>query len=305
MGRDFSSLTAGAAHAFQVLPYLLAAGTGRVQILLRIAFDLRRAAAACCDFVSKLAESIHQFRLVDGRGELLRSKQALRLDGSGLAICPLGYIEEDGVRMELGRNIAIDRTRGVVLEFCNDEFAGSFWQMIAADARLRIALQFLERGSNGLAVRLAHTMVPAYQRCQRHGFGGGKGRIPPGPVFHRFDSLPVRVLVLIGGALPDKLFAGLRVLSLAEPREISLRDRTAQSEFCSQSALPLACNLAALRPVILFLRRELLLVVTLRLTGGKRLGDGQHGGLLHLNLQGTTCLSGCRNMSVSFLRFRF
>src|SRR5271157_1724711 len=68
---DLGSFFPGVAGAFEVLANLLAAGTGCVEILLRVALDLRRAAPSGCDFVTELAEFVGQFGLIDGSGELL------------------------------------------------------------------------------------------------------------------------------------------------------------------------------------------------------------------------------------------
>jgi hypothetical protein len=65
-------------------------------------------------------------------------------------------------------------------------------------------------------------------------------------VLHSPSYLPVRVGVFVGGALTDKLFAALWVLTLAEPREIFSRDRTGNGELCREAPLPLAGNLPAL-----------------------------------------------------------
>jgi hypothetical protein len=89
-------------------------------------------------------------------------------------------------------------------------------------------------------------------------------------VLHRFDALAVRIPIFVGGALADKLLAALRVLTLAESREIFSGNRTGKTELRGQTALPLAGNLPALRPIVLFLRYEFFLVVALRLACGER-----------------------------------
>ena len=79
---DLGSLLPGAAGALQILANLLAARARCVKVLLRVALDLRRAAAANGDLVTKLAKPVGQLRLIDGGGELLRCEEALRLDGA-------------------------------------------------------------------------------------------------------------------------------------------------------------------------------------------------------------------------------
>ena len=56
---------------FHVGADLLAARAGCVEILLRIAFDLRRTTLAGFDFVAKTTKPVHQFRLVNRCGVLL------------------------------------------------------------------------------------------------------------------------------------------------------------------------------------------------------------------------------------------
>ena len=209
--------------------------------------------------------------MIDGGGELLRSEKALRLDGARLAVLALGHIEDDRMGMELRRNIAIHRASGVMLEFGGDEFAGGLRWMVPADARLRVVLELFEGDADALAVRLAHPVIAADQSRQRNRFWRGKGRVPSGAMLHRLDGLAVGVLVFVGRSLANKLFACLRVLALAELRKILGRNRTGKAELCGETALPLARDHAALRPVILLLGREFLLVIGLRLAGGQRL----------------------------------
>src|SRR5260370_31435673 len=67
---DLGGFFAGVSDAFEMLTNLLAAGTGCVEVFLRVALDLRRAASPRRDFVTDLAEFVGQFRLIDGRGKL-------------------------------------------------------------------------------------------------------------------------------------------------------------------------------------------------------------------------------------------
>ena len=117
----------------------------------------------------------------------------------------------------------------------------------------------------------ADTLIAADKGGERDGFGRGKGRIPTGSVLHRLDRLAVGILIFIGRSLPHKLLAGLWMLALAEFREVLGGDRPGKAELLGQSPLPFACDDAALRPIVLLLRGELLLVVGLRLACGERL----------------------------------
>ena len=84
-------------------------------------------------------------------------------------------------------------------------------------------------------------------------------------MFHRLDGFAIRIRVFVGGSLPHKLLASLWVLALTEPREFVCGNRPGQSEVFSQATLPFAGDFAALRPVVLLLRREFFPVVALRL----------------------------------------
>ena len=105
---------------------LLAAWTGRLKILRRVAFHSGAPLLPSLDFVAEIAKPVGQFGLVDGGGKLLAIEESLRLQGAGGAIFALGHIEDHGVGMELGSGVAIDRTGGVMLELCRNEFAGGF-----------------------------------------------------------------------------------------------------------------------------------------------------------------------------------
>src|SRR5580698_102235 len=82
-----------AARAFKVLTNLLAPGTGSVEVFLRVALDLGRTAPPSGDFVTELAQTVGQLGLVNGRRELLRGEETLRLDGARLAVVALRNVE--------------------------------------------------------------------------------------------------------------------------------------------------------------------------------------------------------------------
>src|SRR5260370_14690131 len=112
---DLSSFLPGATRAFEVLTNLLAAGTGCIEILLRVALNLGRAAPPCCDFVTELADPVSQLGLIDSRSKLLRGEKALWLDGAGLPVVALGHVENACMRMQLRRDIAINRAGRIML----------------------------------------------------------------------------------------------------------------------------------------------------------------------------------------------
>ncbi len=70
--------------------------------------------------------------------------------------------------------------------------------------------------------------------------------------------------------MSHKLLAGLWMLALAKFRKVLGRNGLGKAELRDQSSLPFARDDAALRPIVLFLRGELGLVVGLRLACGER-----------------------------------
>ena len=170
MSGDLRGLVALNAIALHVLADLLAAWTGGVKVLLRVALDFGSAAFAWFNFITKIAQPVHQLRLINRSGILLRREETLRLERPRRAIGALGDIEDDGVGMKLRRGITIHRTGGVVLELGGHELLCSFGRMIAADPRLRVPLQFIQGSRDCGAMRFPNTFIAANQRRQRYGF---------------------------------------------------------------------------------------------------------------------------------------
>jgi hypothetical protein len=161
VGGDLRGLRPAEAAFRHGLLDLLAAGTGSVQILLRIAFDLRCASFPCLDFIAEIAKLIGQFRLIDSGGKLLAVEKTFRLDGACGAILALRHIEDDGVGVKLGSGVAIDRAGGVMLELCRDEFAGGLGGVVAADPRLGVPLQLFEGGGDRVPMSFSHSLIAA------------------------------------------------------------------------------------------------------------------------------------------------
>ena len=77
---DFGGFEAHSACLFEIFPDLLAARARCVEVLLRVAFDLRRATTTRGDFVAKLAKPVGRLRTGNCGRELLGRKQALWLE---------------------------------------------------------------------------------------------------------------------------------------------------------------------------------------------------------------------------------
>ena len=83
------------------------------------------------------------------------------LNRTGLAIVALGHIENDCVCVQLRCDIAVDRAGRIVLKLGRDKLAGGFGRMVAADTRLCVVFELVERNADALAMRLANTLITA------------------------------------------------------------------------------------------------------------------------------------------------
>ena len=168
VGGDLCGLWPCESTLFEVLPNLLTAGTGGVKVLLGVALDLGCAASSRRDLIAQLRESVHEFRLVDSGRKLLAVEVTLGLDGASGAVRAFRHIEDHGVRMELRRGIAIDRTGGVMLELGGNKLPSSFGGVVPADSSLSVSLQLGESGCDGFPVRLTHPVISTNKGGQRH-----------------------------------------------------------------------------------------------------------------------------------------
>src|SRR6266568_9503672 len=157
---NFGGLGTCPACAFQVLSDLLAARTRCVEVLLGVALNLGRSASASGDLVAKLSKPVGQLRLVHGGRELLGGKQTLWLQCAILAAFPFSHVEDDGVRVELWRDVAIHGPGGVVFELRGNELRCRLRCVIASDPRLCVMLKLLQRNANTRAMSIAHLMIP-------------------------------------------------------------------------------------------------------------------------------------------------
>src|SRR5712664_1163629 len=82
--------------------------------------------------------------------------------------------------MKLGRSIAIDGPRGVMLESGGDEFSGRLRGMDLADPRLRVSFKLLKCRADALPMGLPHPIIAAHKRGKRYRLRRGKRSVPPG-----------------------------------------------------------------------------------------------------------------------------
>src|ERR1035437_1834010 len=95
-------------------------------------------------------------------------------------------------------------------------------------------------------------------------------------MLHRLDGGSVCRLVLLPGAMANKLLARLRVLALTQPCKMLRVDCSREAVVLGHLSLPFSENRIALFPVILLGRHELFCMVRLGLAGTEGLGDGEH-----------------------------
>jgi hypothetical protein len=104
-----------------------------------------------------------EFGTVDGCHILLRLKKAPLLKRARLAVLTFGHVEDDCVRVKLGRCIAINWAGSIVLEGRGNEPPGRLRRMDIADAGLCIPLQFSECDANTFAVRITDAIIATHK----------------------------------------------------------------------------------------------------------------------------------------------
>ena len=91
----------------------------------------------------------------------LAAIELLRLDRAVFSFTSFRHVEEDDVRVELRCRVAVNRPRGVVLEFCRRPVLRVLRRTIAAHARLDVDLHLVDRYANGFAMRLPNVLIAA------------------------------------------------------------------------------------------------------------------------------------------------
>src|ERR1035441_9483198 len=112
-----------------------------LHVLLRVSLDFRLARLSALDCVTEILEPDSQLRSVNIRGIALRGEKLLGLEGAGLAVLPLGDVENHRMGVELGRCVASDWPGRVVLEGRGGKLARRLRRADVADSRLGIPLQ--------------------------------------------------------------------------------------------------------------------------------------------------------------------
>src|SRR5579864_6959186 len=276
VGRDLGGSGPSLLFLRQMFLDLPAAWARGLEILRRVTADLRLPALAAVDLIAQLSQVRRQLRTVDGGRILLRSIELPRLEGVGLALIGFREIEEHGVGMQLRRRVVVDRSGAIVLKRRGDPPARGLGGMIAADARLDVLLEFVERDLDAGPVRLSDTLIAANQRRERDTLGCGERRVPAGAMLHRLHAVAVRVRVRTCGLMAHERLIGNRMTALGESLEVRLIHLTGEPPFARELTMPVAMNLVAGGVVVVARVPKLLGVVPLRLCRAERLRDRQH-----------------------------
>src|ERR1035441_7611590 len=169
--------------------------------------------------------------------------------------------------MKLGRGIAMNGPRGVVLESGSDKFAGRLRGMDIADPRLGVLLKLSNRHSDTLPMGLPHPLIAAHKSGKRYRLRRRECGVPTGAMLGTGYLSTEFAFVGPRNLIPDKLLFGVRMLAFTQSRKVFGTNGTLQPPLLGESALPLTVTLLIAAPVVLFLRGKLPHVVGLRLAG--------------------------------------
>jgi hypothetical protein len=148
-------------------------------------------------------------------------------------VLALGHVEDHGVSMKLGRSIAIDGPRGIVLKGGGDEFAGRLRGMDIADPRLRVSFKFLKCRAYALPMGFPHPIIAAYESGERYRLRRGKCSVPPGTMLDAGHLSAKFAFIGSGNLMPYKLLFGVRMLAFTQPRKVFGTNATSEHDFAS------------------------------------------------------------------------
>lgn len=160
-----------------------------------------------------------------------------------------------------------------MFKLCRNKEACCLGSVVAADARLRVSLQFIESDVYRLAMCFPHAVVTTDKSGQRDGFRCRERRIPSGTMFDRSDRLPILSLIFMHISVANQLLSSQRMLAFAQARKVIGANGTRESIFLREFAMPLPFDALALLPIVLLGGSELFGMVGLRLARGKRFGN--------------------------------
>jgi hypothetical protein len=159
MSSDLRSACTISTNFLQVADDLFPTWARRVKILLAVALNLRLTMFAAFKLITQPVQPQGEFRTIDGCHVVLRLEKAALLKRARLAVLTLRHVEDNRVRVKLGRSVAIHWAGCIVLEGRSNELAGRLRRMHVADAGLGIPFQFSESHANTFAVRITDTII--------------------------------------------------------------------------------------------------------------------------------------------------
>src|SRR6202167_1699390 len=169
--------------------------------------------------------------------------------------------------MKLGRSIAIDGPRGIMLESGGDEFSGRLPGMDIADPRLRVSFKFLKCGAYTLPMGFPHPIIAAHKSGKRYRLRRRECGVPPGAMLGAGYLSAKFAFIGSRNLMPHELLLGVRMLPFAQSRKVFGTNATLQPPLLGESALPLTVTLLIAAPVVLLLRGKLPRMVSTRLAG--------------------------------------
>src|SRR5208283_4760670 len=182
-------------------------------------------------------------------------------------VLALGHVEDDGMSMKLGRSIAINGPRRVVLESGGDKFSGRLRGMDIADPRLRVSLKFLKCRPYTLPMGFPHPIIAAHKSSKRHRLRRRECGVPPGAMLGAGHLSAKFAFIGSRNLTPYKLLFGVRMLAFTQACKVFGTNATLQPPLLGEPALPLTVTLLIAAPVVLFLRGKLPHMVSTSLAG--------------------------------------
>jgi len=118
--------------------------------------------------------------------------------------------------MKLGRSIAIDGPRGVVLEGGGDEFSGRLRGMDIADPRLRVSFELLKCRAYTLPMGFPHPIIAAHKRGKRYRLRRRECGVPPGAMLSAGHLSAEFAFIGSRNLMPYELLFGVRMLAFTQ-----------------------------------------------------------------------------------------
>src|SRR5208283_562897 len=128
-------------------------------------------------------------------------------------VLALGHVEDDGMSMKLGRSVAINGPRGVVLESGSDKFPGRLRGMDIADSRLRVSFKFLKCRAYTLPMGLPYTIIAAHESGKRYRLRRRERGVPPGAMLGAGYLSAKFAYIGSRNLMSDELLFGVRILA--------------------------------------------------------------------------------------------